>query len=228
MKNILINNRFGDLVFLRRVISGLLSLTLVSLAPMTMNRALAHGTESHDDGVSANVDSDSGAGKLPINVGGEFELIDHNGNQVTNQSYSGKHMLVFFGYASCKNMCSLTLSRVGKALELLGEGAEKLSPIVITVDPDRDTPAVMKSELANYHPGLIGHTGDTQQLEKAYSNFNQNPKSAGKDWDNDPIISHSSYIYLMDQQGNFATLFPPILNPQSMADIIGKYVNFPS
>lgn len=187
--------------------------------------ALSHGTETHDNGITVQAESAAVDSNLPIDLGGEFELIDHHGNLVTDQSYQGKHMLVFFGYASCKNMCSITLTRIGKALEILGDDVDKLSPVVITVDPERDTPQVMKSELVKYHPDLIGHTGNSEQLLGAYSNYKQTPKSAGVDWNGDPIVSHSSYIYLMSPTGDLTTFFPPILNPQSMADIIGKYIN---
>ncbi len=162
---------------------------------------------------------------FPIKAGGDFELVDHNGMAVTNESYQGKHMLVFFGYINCKNMCSLSLTRIGKALEILGPLAEKLTPLVITVDPERDTPEVLKQELAKYHSGLTGLTGSPDQIAVAYKAYKQNPRQVKNDWDGDPVVSHSSYFYLMDRDGKFQTLFPPILNPQSMANIMRKYIN---
>lgn len=192
------------------------------LAPVVV---WAHSEETHDSRVTVTPNSESSESSFPLQVGGNFELIDHHGNPVSNNDYQGKHMLVFFGYASCKNMCSISLTRIGKTLELLGDSADKLAPLIITVDPDRDTPEVMKSVLAKYHPNLIGLTGEPNQLSDAYASYKQTPTSAGNDWDDDPIISHSSYIYLMNEAGEFTTLFPPVLNPQSMADIIRKYVD---
>ena len=187
--------------------------------------AIGHNGENHDQGVTLPVTEESEDSKIPLDVGGEFELVDHHGTAVSNSSYLGKHMLVFFGYGSCKNMCSITLTRIGKALSELGEFDDVLVPLVITVDPERDTPQAMKESLPNYHPSLVGLTGNESQLAAAYAGYNQKPKDVGVDWDNEPIISHSSYIYLMDQDGKFATLFPPILNPQSMASIIKKYID---
>ena len=198
-------------------------LVLLGIAPLFAGIALGHDGENHDGGISVQATPDS-APDIPLDFGGEFELVNHHGDTVTDRSYSGKHMLVFFGYASCKNMCSITLTRIGKALELLGDDVNRLSPVVITVDPERDTTESMRDDLAKYHPQLIGHTGNPEQLEAAYDAFNQQPQSAGTDWNNDPIISHSSYIFLMDADGDFVTLFPPILNPQSMADIISKHL----
>ena len=182
----------------------------------------AHNDEDHsgikvDPGTSA-------AAPIPLDVGGPFQLINQDGQLVTNETYLGKHMLVFFGYASCKNMCSITLSRIGQALDLV-PNIDALVPLVITVDPERDTPDVLKTELAKYNHSLIGLTGDHQQLKQAYLSYNQKPSSAGKDWDEDEIISHSSFIYLIGPDGKFETLFPPILNPDSMAAIINKYID---
>ncbi|MCY3768258.1 MAG: SCO family protein [Gammaproteobacteria bacterium] len=188
--------------------------------------AWAHGTETHEDpGVAVEPDTASFENPLPLDVRGEFELIDHNGHPVSNRSYSGKYMLVFFGYTSCRNMCPISLDRIGKALGFLGDSVHDLAPLIITVDPQRDTPEVMRTELPKYHPSMIGLTGNAGQLETVYTNFNQSPERAGEDWNNDPIVSHSSYIYLLNGQGELATLFPPILNPQSMADIIRKYMH---
>lgn len=189
----------------------------------TAGVALGHNGENHGQGISVQPTSVT-APEIPLEFGGGFELVNHHGETVTDRSYSGKHMLVFFGYASCKNMCSITLTRIGKALELLGDNVSQLNPVVITVDPDRDTPEAMRHNLANYHPGLIGHTGNPDQLQSAYDAYGQQPEPAGNDWDNDPIISHSSYIFLMDENGKFVTLFPPILNPRSMADIISRHL----
>ncbi len=188
--------------------------------------AWTHGTQTHKDpGVTVEPDTGSFENPLPLDIRGEFELIDHDGYPVSNQSYSGKYMLVFFGYTNCQNMCSISLSRIGKALEFLGDSVHDLAPLIITVDPERDTPEVMKTELPKYHPSLIGLTGNAGQLETVYTNFSQSPKNAGMDWNDRPIISHSSYIYLFNGQGELETLFPPILNPQSMADIIRKYIH---
>ena len=158
-------------------------------------------------------------------IGGNFALIDHHGQQVTNESYPGQHLLVFFGYINCKSMCSISLARIGQALTLLGDSVNQLTPLVITVDPERDTPEAMKAALYKFHPRLIGLTGEPDKLQTAYQNYKQKPTLIGKDSDYGDVISHSSYIYLIDKNGDFATLFPPILNPQSMAKIIRKYID---
>lgn len=162
---------------------------------------------------------------LPIDVGGAFELVDQNGSTVTNRDYLGKYMLIFFGYTQCKNMCSLSLTRIGDALTLLADSVDKLHPLMVTVDPDKDTPEVLGRELQRYHPSLIGLTGSQSQLATIYRAYKQQPTRLDDDWQGDQVVSHQSYLYLMDRSGALITLFPPILNPQSMARIMRKYID---
>lgn len=189
-----------------------------------------HAGENHEDpGI---VVEDAALEKsdpvLPINVGGSFSLIDHNNNVVTDQSFAGKHMLVFFGYTNCQIMCSISLTRIGDALKLL-ESEKKdllatLAPLVVTVDPQNDTPATLKESLASYHPGLLGLTGTPGNLEQMYEAYNQSPKVLEAPLNGEDVVSHSSYFYLMGPDGTLKTLFPPILNAESMANIIRKYI----
>ena len=186
--------------------------------------AHAHNNEKHvNDGVETSTDTTSNQ-DLPIDVGGAFELEDHDGNPVSNRDFSGKHMLVFFGCTQCKNMCSLSLTRIGGALALLGDESENLSALMITVDPEQDTPQVLATELKKYHSSLIGLTGTPEQLAKAYKAYKQKPAQLEKDWQGDAVVSHQSYIYLMDRMGKLQTFFPPILNSESMARIMRKYI----
>lgn len=188
--------------------------------------AWSHNNQNLDSGTAITVNRSDSLTTFPLKIGdAHFKLIDHHGKQVTNESYKGRHLLVFFGYIGCKSMCSISLARIGKALTLLGDSVNKLAPLVITVDPEHDTPEVMKAALHKFHPQLIGLTGKPDMLKVVYQNYKQNPIALANDENNNPIISHTSYIYLIDKNGQFATLFPPILNPQSMAKIIRKYID---
>ncbi len=186
----------------------------------------AHSNKKYGDEQGVEVEqSTEQQRKLPIDVGGDFELLNHHGNTITNSDYLGKHMLVFFGYTQCKNMCSLTLRRIGGALELLGSDLEQLTPLMITVDPEQDTPEVLATELEKYHSSIIGLTGTKDQLQAAYKAYKQAPNQLQDDWQGDATVSHRSYVFLMDAAGQLQTFFPPILNPQSMANILKKYIN---
>ena len=100
----------------------------------------------------------SGGGTASL-VGGPFTLQDGSGRQVTDRDFRGKYMLVYFGYTFCPDVCPTTLNEVADALDRSGSKADRLQPIFITVDPKRDTPAVVKQYVAAFTPRLIGLTG---------------------------------------------------------------------
>ena len=93
---------------------------------------------------------------FPAEIRARFRLMDRTGREVTQADFAGRPMAVFFGYASCEAICSVALPRLGEALDLLGDRAAGLAPILITVDPARDTPDRMGAALARWHPRLIG------------------------------------------------------------------------
>jgi protein SCO1/2 len=94
-----------------------------------------------------------------VAIGGYFELTDHLGTQVTSKTYRGRYLLVFFGFTHCRQICPAVLNRNSEALELLGSHADRIMPLYITVDPERDTPAVLADFLTERHPRYIGLTG---------------------------------------------------------------------
>ena len=201
------------------------TLGFVSAAFLGIYSVLAHSGEDPAEGVTLNVRASPTDPAFPVNVGGEFSLIDHEGRRRTEKDFGDKYLLVYFGYVNCKAMCPITLSRIGAAIRALGERAADLAPIVVTVDPQRDTPALLKRELPKYHPDLIGLTGSESELAQAYRAYDVRPTPHGKDWEDDAIVQHTSYIYLIGPQGEFKTLFPPIIRPSVMAEIMLKYMN---
>jgi len=190
----------------------------------------AHNGENHEDkGVTVDPGTleNKSDSPLPVNLGGPFELIDHFGQTVTDRSYAGEFMLVFFGYTDCQIMCSISLTRIGETLSLLEKKPnlfDKLNPLVVTVNPGIDTPAVMKTGLHKYHPALVGLTGSNLQLSDMYQAYKQKPVPLDEKIGDNQIISHSSYFYLMGPDGSLETFFPPILNPESMVAILEKYL----
>ena len=97
-------------------------------------------------------------------IGGPFTLENSSGQTVTDQTFRGKYMLVYFGYTYCPDVCPTTLNAVAAALGKLGPKAKDLTPIFITVDPHRDTPGVMKQYTAAFSPALVGLTGTPEEI----------------------------------------------------------------
>lgn len=114
-------------------------------------------------------------------IGGKFNLIDQTGNSVTEKTYLGKYSLVFFGFTHCPNVCPLGLQRMIAALQKIDGFESKITPIFISVDPERDSPQRMQSYLKNFHPSIVGLTGTEVQLEnvarvyRAYFSKSQDP-----------------------------------------------------
>ena len=154
-------------------------------------------------------------------VGGSFALIDQNGKQVSDSSFRGKYMMVFFGFTHCPDLCPTTLLIMSQTMEQLKDDASKVAPIFITVDPERDTPAQIKTFLSNFNPAIIGLTGTQKQLDEvqaAYKTYSL--KVEDKDSPGGHSFDHSGYIYLMDKQGKFLTVFTADSSPQTIADKI--------
>lgn len=157
-------------------------------------------------------------------VGGPFQLTDQDGNAVTEQTYKGKLMLIYFGFTSCPDACPTALGIMSAALDQLDVAAERVVPILITVDPERDTPQVLKDYVSNFHPRMVGLTGTPEQVAqvaKAYRVFYQKAPGATA---GEYLMDHTLLIYLMDGDGKYLTHFGPDAGPEQMADEIRKYL----
>ncbi|MDD9878677.1 MAG: SCO family protein [Magnetovibrio sp.] len=153
-------------------------------------------------------------------IGGPFQLTNHLGQAVTEKDFMGKHMLVFFGYTFCPDVCPTTLTDVSSALDILGDAADKITPVFISVDPARDTPEHLKEYATYFHPRLVALTGTDAQIAavaKAYRVYYAKAKQdPGADAD-DYLMDHSSVIYLMGPDGRFRVHFSHGTDPKTMA-----------
>jgi cytochrome oxidase Cu insertion factor (SCO1/SenC/PrrC family) len=151
-----------------------------------------------------------------VPIGGPFELTDEKGRSVRAADYRGRWMLVFFGYTNCPDECPLTLQKMAATLKDLGPLADRIAPLFITVDPARDTPQQLASYLENFDTRIIGLTGSNEQIATAakayrvYYNASQNEQS-GAD-----LVSHSTFLYLMDPNGKLNALFSQDVTPEKL------------
>ena len=161
---------------------------------------------------------------FPVDLDVRFDLVDQTGTRRTEADFAGQPMVIFFGYANCEAICSVALPRLAAAVDILGENGAALQPILITVDPARDTPEAMATALPEIHPRLIGLTGDVDRLADARAAFQVEAKVVTTDPDGQPIYAHGSFIYLIGSDGELATLLPPILSPERMAAVMERYI----
>jgi len=142
-------------------------------------------------------------------IGGAFQLIDHNGLPRTDADYSGKFLVVYFGYTFCPDICPTGLRSFTRALEKLKpDEIKQIQPLFISVDPNRDTPEELKTFVGQYHPSLVGLTGASRDIEsvaKKYKVFFQLHK---KDTDGQYyLVDHSSIFYIINPRGAYCGHF---------------------
>jgi protein SCO1/2 len=141
-------------------------------------------------------------------IGGPFALTDHNGKRVTDADFKGKPTLIYFGFTYCPDVCPTSLLLMQTAVEQLGKDADqRVNMVLITVDPERDTPAVLKDYVGNFGPTIVGLTGSPEDIAAAAKAFRvYYRKVEGKDG-GPYLMDHSSIFYLLDQRGRFVKHF---------------------
>ena len=156
-------------------------------------------------------------------VGGPFKLIDQNGQPFTDKDLKGKPFLVFFGFTHCPDICPTALFEVSEILRGLGSDADKVSAVFISVDPERDTPAVLKDYLSSFDPHLRGLTGSPEAIAAAAKEYrayyNKVPLEEG-----DYTMDHSALVYLMDKEGRFVAPFNIKRPPAVAVTELRKYL----
>lgn len=151
-------------------------------------------------------------------VGGPFTLTDHTGKRVSDRDFRGRHMLVFFGFTFCPDVCPTALQVVSAALDKLGSKADRVVPIFITIDPDRDTPQQMAQYVGSFSPRLIGLTGTQAEIDtvlkeyRVYARKVPDPKSSAG-----YTMDHSAIIYVMGPDGAYKAHFTHATDADAMA-----------
>jgi protein SCO1/2 len=156
-------------------------------------------------------------------VGGPFKLVDGNGKTVTDEDMQGKPFLVFFGFTHCPEVCPTTLFELSEVFKRLGPDADKTAGLFITVDPERDTPAVMKDYLSNFDPHLRGLTGDPKAVEQAIKEYRVYARKVPLDGGG-YTMDHTALVYLMDKQGRFVAPFSLKRSADAAAAELRKYL----
>lgn len=157
-----------------------------------------------------------------VDIEPKFALTDQTGTARTEADFHGRPMLIFFGYTKCESICTVALPAMADALDLLGEDASGLSPILITIDPKNDTPEQLTTALPDWHDDLIGLTGSEEALASAREVFQIEREILFETPYGDPVYAHGSFIYLTDKSGKVQSVLPPILGADRLAEIIRK------
>ncbi|WP_166143638.1 SCO family protein [Methylosinus sp. RM1] len=155
-------------------------------------------------------------------IGGPFQLVAHNGQTVTEKDFLGRPFLVFFGYTHCPDICHTTLFEISEILRALGPKAN-VGALFVTVDPERDTPPVLKEYLSNFDPRIVGVSGERAQLDpmlKEYRIYAKKAAESGEDY----AVDHTTVVYLMDKNGRFVSSFNVGRKPADAARDLERYL----
>lgn len=137
-----------------------------------------------------------------MKIGEPFKLIDHNGDTITEEAFSGKPTAVFFGFTHCPEVCPTTLYELAGWLDILGDEGKDINSYFITIDPERDTPQIMKSYVENFTDRIVGITGSPKDVLKLAKSWHVYWKKIPLD-DDDYTMDHSASIFLVDAKGHF-------------------------
>jgi protein SCO1 len=138
----------------------------------------------------------------PSAVGGPFTLIDHHQKVVTEKDFLGAPHLVFFGFTHCPDICPTKLFEISEVFRGLGDKGKNIRALFITVDPERDTPAILKNYLSSFDDRILGLGGDAaalEQVKKSYRAYSRKVPTK----DNDYTMEHTALVYIMDKKGQF-------------------------
>lgn len=155
-------------------------------------------------------------------IGGPFTLVDQDGKTVTDRDFQGRWLLVYFGYTYCPDVCPTSLARNAEALDLLGPRGDAVVPVLISVDPQRDTPEKMKDYVHYFHPRTVGLTGTPQQVAAVAKDYRVFYMKVEREDPSAYLMDHSSFTYLVGPDGKFVQFFRHEATPQEVADGLKK------
>lgn len=154
-------------------------------------------------------------------LGGPLNLVDQDGKRVSERDFAGQYRVIYFGYSYCPDVCPTDLQKVASAMKLLEAQApalaKRVTPIFVTVDPERDRPAQVKQFVRNFHPRLVGLTGTPAEIAKVEKDFAIYARKQPGSTPGSYLMDHSTAVYLFDPQGKPLAILPSDQGPAAMA-----------
>jgi len=160
-------------------------------------------------------------------IGGAFTLTDQNGQTVTERNFDGKYRIMYFGYTFCPDVCPTDVQAIGAAVKKLEASdpalAAKIVPVFVTVDPTRDTPAVLKQFVSAFHPRMVGLTGTDDQIARIKTEYAVYSSKGDASPGGGYLVNHSRQAYLMDPDGKPLALLPQEQGPDAVVTEIKRW-----
>ena len=150
----------------------------------------------------------------------DFTLAQSNGEEFQLAAQKGKVVLMFFGYTHCPDVCPATLTDYARVYKLLGDQAEDVTYVYITVDPERDSPELVNTYVNAFNPAFIGLSGNEEELQPVYNYYGVYREKQFVESAESYLYAHTSIIYVIDKKGKWRENFPFELSPEEMAEDI--------
>ena len=157
-------------------------------------------------------------------IGGSFELVNARGETVTDKDVITEPTMVYFGYTFCPDVCPLDVSRNAEATDFLAEGGQSMTPLFISIDPNRDTPEVVGDFAFNMHEKMVGLTGSPEQVKAASQAYRTYYKAHPAD-DEYYLVDHSTFSYLVLPEHGFVEFFRREVKAEDMAKTVGCFID---
>jgi len=163
-------------------------------------------------------------------IGGEWSLVDLDGNLVTNKTFEGKWTLLYFGFARCPDICPSEMFKIAKVMDTLKEEhpeiAKNVVPLFVSVDPARDSLQVLKDYAKDFHPSYIFLTGSPDQVQQMAKKYRVYVSKADDTEDGDYLIDHSIVVYFHDDSGEMADCFTQSMRPVDIVEKVVERITF--
>jgi cytochrome oxidase Cu insertion factor (SCO1/SenC/PrrC family) len=161
-------------------------------------------------------------------IGGPFTLVDQDGKSRTDADFRGRLLLIYFGFTFCSDACPTELQSMAQAIDRLGPAGEAIQPLFITVDPQMDTPAALKSYVGLFHPRLIGLTGDPREIRKVALSYKVYYDKTDPTRRDGTQVDHSGAVYVVGRDGKYLGFAPPGTSADRLIALLRPYLTAPA
>jgi protein SCO1/2 len=158
------------------------------------------------------------SGKGP--VGGPFTLTDQAGARRSLAHFRGKLVLLYFGFTYCPDVCPTDLLAMGNLIRSLGPAGDQVQPVFVTLDPARDKPEMLRAYVASFHPRFVALTGTEDEIRRVATSYKVYFEKVKPPGASTYLIDHTAYVFLLDREGRFVSLFPPGTPQERMAVMV--------
>ncbi|MBP9752947.1 MAG: SCO family protein [Proteobacteria bacterium] len=173
---------------------------------------------------SAKIHNIEGKSFVPMDLGGDFSLIDQYGKRISSKSTSGKIRIVYFGYTYCPDLCPMALTHITEALELLEKDRSSVATYFITIDPKRDTVEKLKEYSLNFHPDILMLTGSPDELQKVMKLYKVISQKVEDKKMSDYLIDHSTFIYILNEEGQVVDVLPHTTSGEKIMQTVSHHL----